>query len=954
MLPSSRFARVAVGAAAVLAGLLAYVIAEVHPSAKGQLFSNVIQAAVILFAAFCSSRVAVRSAGYLRQLWMLFATALCLACAAQALETYYQSVVHEPTYAPWPSDVLFLVWVTPAIMMFLPPTEERQRGIDWERVLDFSQIGIVALTAYLYFFYAPSRWEAEGPQMIVKVLRLQVLRDAVLCGAFLSRAARFPSGALRAFFLRMAVFFFTASASQALYLSVPAGWSARARWTDLTWCVPYFVAAIFAATWNHAKEISPRPERSPHRRTITSHILPALIPLLVLYMGRRIAVEQLTLAWIAVAASFIVAVWRLVLTGEKQRQATEALLATQDALRRSESMFSVAFRLSPDAVGITSMASGEFLEVNDGFTKLTGYSREEALGRTALELNVWKDPVQRAALMARLQKEREVRDEEFVCRTKSGEMRLCQFSGMAIELDKRPCGLVIVRDITLRKQAEDALRASEERFRKLVQDLHVGVVMLGSKAEAVFANQAALRAFGLTEEQAAGRKSSEIEITAIRENGVEIPFSLWPGPRAIATKEAVRNEVVGWRRPDSSEVFWTLVDAVPHVDSDGNVARVILSISDITKRVRAEEALRASEERFRSLVREMDVGVVLHGPNAEIQFANEAAQEMFGISLDEAKGKTSAKLNLTVFREDGTEMPFPMRPSSVVIRTGKAIRDDVIGWRKQGSSTVVWTLGTAVPQIGRDGVVQGVISTFTDITEQRRSEDALRQLSTRLLQLQDEERRRLGRELHDSLAQTVLAVNLNLAQALRASDSLSEGSRLALAEARRLLQEMSQEIRTMSYLLHPPLLDELGLASAIREYAGGFSQRSGVAIELELQEGLGRLRQEAETALFRIVQESLSNIQRHSGSESAKISLRTQAGQVRLEVSDRGRGMGNSTGSLLRSRGARLGVGILGMRERLSQLDGKLEIQSSSSGTTVRATIPFSTEASDAGSHSGS
>lgn len=953
MLPSSRFAKVALGVAAVLAGALAYIVATVHSPARSQLLSNVLQTAVVLFAAACCFPVAMRSTGYLRQLWTLLTAALCLGCAAQALETYYQSIVHEPANAPWPSDVLFLVWVTPAIVMFLPPGEEKPRGINWELVLDSSQIGIVALTAYLYFFYAPSRWEADAPEMIVRVLRLQVLRDFLLCGAFLLRSGVFPAGPLRAFFRGMAVFFFAASASQVRYLWRPAAGFVGARWTDLTWCLPYFVAAMFAATWSRAEEIPATAVSSTDRRTITSHVLPALIPLLVLYMGRRIALEQLTLAWIAVAASFIVAVWRLLLTSEKQRRIAEALLATQGALRRSESMFSVAFRLSPDAVGITSMANGQFLEVNAGFTRLTGYSREETLGRTALELKVWNDAAHRRALMTRLQKEREVRDEEFACRTKSGELRLCQFSGMLIELDEQPCALVIVRDITVRKQAEEALRASEERFRKLVQDLHVGVVMLGSQAETVFANRAALKAFGLTDEQALGQKSSEFHMTAIRENGVEIPFSMRPGPRAIATKEPVRNEVVGWRRADSGEVFWTLVDAVPHLDAEGNVARVILSISDISKRVRAEEALRASEERFRSLVREMDVGVVLHGRNGEIHFANEAAQEMFGVSLDDAKGKTSADLNLMVFREDGTDVPFPMRPSSVAIRTGKAIRDDVIGWRRPGSAEVVWTLGTAVPQLGSDGVVQGVISTFTDITERRRAEDVLHQLSTRLLQLQDEERRRLGRELHDSLAQTVLAVNLNLAQAMHSPDSLSERSARALKEARSLLQEMSQEIRTMSYLLHPPLLDELGLVSAIKEYAEGFSQRSGIAIYLDLAEAFGRLRQEAETALFRIVQESLSNIQRHSGSESARISLRANYGQVRLEVSDQGQGMGHATGNVLDSRGVRLGVGILGMRERLIQLGGKLEINSSSAGTTVKATIPLNTEVSDAGSHPG-
>src|SRR4029077_3710218 len=222
------------------------------------------------------------------------------------------------------------------------------------------------------------------------------------------------------------------------------------------------------------------------------------------------------------------------------------------------------------------------------------------------------------------------------------------------------------------------------------------------------------------------------------------------------------------------------------------------------------------------------------------------------------------------------------------IETGRSIQNEVIGWRWKGSSEVLWTLGTAVPQFAPDGSVSAVISTFINITERRQAEEALRQLSTRLLQLQDEERRRLGRELHDSLAQSVLAVNLNLAQAMQSSDSLSERSLHALAEARRLLQEMSREIRTLSYLLHPPPLDELGLVSAIKEYAEGFSERSGITVQLDLQAGFARLPQDAETALFRIVQESLSNIQRHSGSTTATICLRSDAARVNLEVMDQG------------------------------------------------------------------
>src|SRR5712664_94317 len=409
--------------------------------------------------------------------------------------------------------------------------------------------------------------------------------------------------------------------------------------------------------------------------------------------------------------------------------------------------------------------------------------------------------------------------------------------------------------------------------------------------------------------------------------------------------------MVGWRDADSKEVLWTLVDAVPHLTDEGKVANVILSISDVTLWKQAEEALRASEERFRTLVRDFHVGVVLLGPDAEIQFANQAAQQMFGISLAEAKGKSSGELDLISLREDGTEVPFSLRPGPRSIETGQPVQSEVIGWRRKNSDEVLWTLGNAVPQFSPDGSVSAVINTFTNITERKEAEEALHQLSTRLLQLQDEERRRLGRELHDSLAQSVLAVNLNLAQATQSATPLDDRSRRALAEARRVLVEMSREIRTLSYLLHPPLLDELGLVSTLKEYAGGFSERSGIKLELDIQADFGRLPQEAETALFRIVQESLANIQRHSGTKTAKIRLRGDTTCVNLEVIDRGRGMDKKAIERGNGSGTRLGVGILGMRERMTQLGGRLEIESSSSGTTVRVSIPLRTEVTDATSH---
>jgi two-component system, NarL family, sensor kinase len=296
-------------------------------------------------------------------------------------------------------------------------------------------------------------------------------------------------------------------------------------------------------------------------------------------------------------------------------------------------------------------------------------------------------------------------------------------------------------------------------------------------------------------------------------------------------------------------------------------------------------------------------------------------------------------------------MPFSMRPGSRVSATRDAVRNEVMGWRRRDSNEVLWILGEVVPLFDEDGQLIQLVSSFSDITKRKRAEEALHQLSTRLLQLQDEERRRIARELHDSLAQSVLAVNLHLAQATRSSAPIDAGAKLALSKARGVLQEMSREIRTLSYLLHPPVLDELGLVSALREYAKGFSERSGIQLEVDLQADFRRLSQDTETALFRIVQESLSNIQRHSGSETAKIYLHEESGCVKLEVSDQGCGMSQAAPAFGRPAGTRLGVGILGMRERIVQLGGKMDVESNSSGTKVRAIIPVNVEVSDAAPH---
>ncbi len=219
------------------------------------------------------------------------------------------------------------------------------------------------------------------------------------------------------------------------------------------------------------------------------------------------------------------------------------------------------------------------------------------------------------------------------------------------------------------------------------------------------------------------------------------------------------------------------------------------------------------------------------------------------------------------------------------------------------------------------------------------SESHLRELSTQLLRAQDDERRHIARELHDGLGQCLAALKLsvNLLQSLLPQGSETVNKRFE--ECLKLTDEAISQVRTISHLMHPPLLEELGLESAIPWYVSGFEQRSGIKTNLEMPNDVGRLPREVELTIFRILQESLTNIHRHSGSRTAGVRLRISNGRTFLEVKDSGKGMPQGIFGKAGTVGG-TGVGLRGMQERVRQFAGKLEIASGPEGTTVTAMLP--------------
>ena len=224
--------------------------------------------------------------------------------------------------------------------------------------------------------------------------------------------------------------------------------------------------------------------------------------------------------------------------------------------------------------------------------------------------------------------------------------------------------------------------------------------------------------------------------------------------------------------------------------------------------------------------------------------------------------------------------------------------------------------------------------------EVRTRTQQLQVLSARLIANQDEERRRLARELHDSAGQYLSAILMQLAAAIRDSDPAVRNAKIS--EAMEMANRCNSEIRTISYLLHPPLLDELGLRSAISMYVEGFAKRSGIQVDLQIPESLGRLPVSVETTLFRVVQQSLSNIYRHSGSSSARIEIELDAENVTVNIYDQGSGISANTLEEFNTGKSLLGVGVAGMRERIRDMKGRFDISSSKKGTTVQVVLPVS------------
>jgi PAS domain S-box-containing protein len=359
----------------------------------------------------------------------------------------------------------------------------------------------------------------------------------------------------------------------------------------------------------------------------------------------------------------------------------------------------------------------------------------------------------------------------------------------------------------------------------------------------------------------------------------------------------------------------------------------------VDPKVRQHQTPGSNSEAFRMLVQGvLDYAIFLLDTRGTIQTWNEGARRLKGYEASEIIGK-----HFSIFYpQEAIDRGWPAFELEQAVKEG---RFEDQGWRIRKDGSRFWANVVITALWDQDGNPYGFAKVTRDLTERmnaqetlRESERKLRELSLHLLHTQDEERKRIGRDLHDSLGQTLGVLKMQLDMAARC-----EELETVLGDVRgcaKLVEESIKEVRTISYLLYPPMLEESGLKSAISWYLDGFSERSRITTAVEVSPGFPRLSSEMELAFFRVLQESLTNVHRHSGSSAAQVKLFTQNGRAVLEIHDQGKGLPDTPHEAkLESLGSH-GVGLRGMRERMLQVGGSFEVFSSPQGTIVKASVP--------------
>ncbi len=522
-------------------------------------------------------------------------------------------------------------------------------------------------------------------------------------------------------------------------------------------------------------------------------------------------------------------------------------------------------------------------------------------------------------------------------------------------------GIALAAADSQRRQAEEATRDGEQRFHALIDRSQDAIVLLDARGMIVYASPSSVRAHG--ERVEVNRLAIDLVHPDERDELAALLVDLGQKPGHSMTAEFRL-----WHRDGS----WHWAEGTgTNLLADPRVRAIVINYRDVTAHKRGVAALSRTRGELELRVQERialfegaPTGIVISDVDGRIVSTNAQIENMFGYERQALIGQPVEMLLPVGLRaaHAGHRDGYAAKPMMRAMGAGRdlsAVRKDGTEFAVEVGLSPIRTengllIAAHLTDVSARRAAEAAVRAARDELERRVEErtlqlqdanEALHRLSSRLLSLQDEERRRIGRELHEGTAQTLACIGMNLGLVQDAAEHLRPAAQRALSESTRLVEQCVRELRTLSYFMHPPLLDDIGLVPALRWYAEGFTSRSGIAVKVDAPPALGRLTQEIETALFRIVQESLVNVQQHNRSKGVRIELTHLEDAVTLSIEERRpRSAAAEAPELdagLAEAELQAGVGILSMRERVRLLGGQLDIISRDTETVMRTRLPL-------------